>query len=79
MVSFRCANGEIMSKQMRLSDKHFEEIGELTDKLRLKRSEIIGLAIGILKSLSGHKAKSIKLLREDGTEVELILPVDLSK
>lgn len=67
-----------MSKQIRVSDRYFEDLTILADDLGIKKSELIGVSIGILKSLRSQKSKTLKVVKEDGGEIEIILGVDLS-
>lgn len=67
-----------MSKQMRVSDNQFSEIGRLADDLGIKRSELLNLAIGLVRTIRGQKATSVKIVNKD-KEVEVLLPVDMSE
>lgn len=65
-------------KQITVSDTHFKELCAMSDDLKLKRYDVIGLALGILAMLRANKAKSIKIVSSDGSEQEMILQVDIS-
>lgn len=67
-----------VSKQIRVSDKYFEDLSVLASDLGVRKSELIGVSIGILKSLRSQKSKVLKVVRDDGSEIEVILGVDLS-
>lgn len=66
-----------MSKQMRVSDTQFEEIGKLAVDLGVKRTEILNLAVGILKVMRNQRAIGIKIITDE-KEVEMVLPMDMN-
>jgi len=65
-------------RQIRISDTHFNELGGLSDDLGLKKSEIIGLAISMLKSLRKYRAKKIVITTDTDKEIEVMIPVDIN-
>jgi len=67
-----------MSKQIRISDVQFDEIGEMSKELGMKKAEILNVAISILKTMRNHKATGFKIINKD-KEVEMILPMDMSR
>ena len=65
-------------RQIRISDTHFKELEGLAIDMGLKKAEIMGLSISLLKSLRTHKAKGLRVTTPDGKEIEIMLPVDIT-
>jgi len=69
---------EMTKRQIRISDTHFKELEKLSADMGLKKAEIMGLSISLLKSLRTSKAKSLRVVTSDGKEIEVMLPVDVT-
>ena len=65
-------------RQIRISDTHFKELESLCVDLGLKKAEVMGLALSLLRSLKTQKAKSLKVTKPNGEEVEIALLADLT-
>ena len=65
-------------RQIRISDTHFKELESLSADMGLKKAEIMGISISLLKSLRSNKAKSLKVVTADGEEIEIMLLVDIT-
>lgn len=61
------------SKQIRMTGKQYNILGDLSQILGVSRVEILSNAIGIIKLLVDNKATSIKVVCKDGNEKELLL------
>ena len=66
-----------MKRQIRISDTHFKELDRLSEDMGLKKSETLGISLSILRSLRDNGAKSLKIITEDGSEIEILLPLDV--
>lgn len=67
-----------MKKQIRISEKHFKELDNISKDLGMKKSEVLGLALGLLRSIKGNNVKSLKMLTNEGKEIDVVLSVDLT-
>ena len=66
------------SKQMRISNTHYDILCKMAKDLGVSRSEVINNAISMMKFLLENKAKSVKAVCSDG-EKELFLSILLGK
>lgn len=66
-----------MKRQIRISDTHFKELDRLSEDMGLKKSETLGISLSILGSLRNHGAKLLKIITDDGNEIEILLPLDV--
>ena len=65
-------------RQIRISDTHFKALEALSVDMGLKKSEIMGLSISLLKTLRTNKAKVLKVVTSEDKEIEIMLPVDVT-
>lgn len=66
-----------MKRQIRISDTHFKELDKLSEDMGLKKSEILGISLSILSNLRDSGARSLKVITENGNEIEILLPLDV--
>lgn len=64
---------KLPSKQIRVTAKQYETLGNISNTVGISKVEILSSAIGIIKLLMDNKAVSIKAVCKDGSEKELLL------
>ena len=62
-----------MSKQIRVSDNHYDLLEDLSDKLGMSRAELLSQAIGLVKMIAEEKPKAVKFIDVDGNEREILI------
>lgn len=67
-----------MNRQIRITDTHFGELNDLVSDLGLSKSEVLGVALSILRALRAGRATSIKIVSAE-KETEMILPINMAR